>query len=68
MHSKEKHEKHRILYHIVNVTFSTILATIDAMLVSMFEIAYRKSDSRSNNLFRAFVFAATTLEKPDSQN
>ena len=32
-----------------------------------FEIAQRKSDSRFNIEFRAFVFMVTTFEKADSQ-
>ena len=33
----------------------------------IFEIAQRKSDSRFNIVFRAFVFMVITFEKADSQ-
>ena len=42
-------------------------ATINLMSGFIFEIAQRKSDSRFNLAFRAFVFMVITFEKADSQ-
>jgi len=40
---------------------------MDAMSGFIFEIAHRKKDSRSNNLFRFFVVIVASLEKANSQ-
>jgi len=66
-------KKNKLMYEVkVYATQSVIfhllcLSTNDKVRGAILEISQRKSESRTNNLFQAFVLTATTLENADSQ-
>jgi len=62
----KRHETQKFIQPIQWDFYACFLVTIGAISGFIFETAYGKFDSRSNNLFLAFALTATRLEKVDS--
>ena len=57
-----------IFTQIISATFALVfLSTIDEIRGAILDTAQHRSESRSSNLFRAFVLTPKTLEKADPQ-